>query len=131
MTIDELSRVDEGLASAPVYEVVTGGVALVGSACTRCGAVAFPRRVICIRCGGPHVERVLKGTGSVHSWTTIANPPHGFYEEITYGCIDLDEGPRVMAPLADTPPDFGARVRVVPGFGRLGAAGFRFEACDA
>jgi uncharacterized OB-fold protein len=131
MTIDELSRIDDGLASAPVYEAVVGGVTLVGSACAECAAVAFPRRVICIRCGGPHQERVLKGTGCVHSWTTIANPPHGFDDEITYGCIDLDEGPRLMAPLENTPAAFGARVRVVPGSGRLGAAGFRFEVCDA
>lgn len=124
-------RIDDGLAAAPVFEEEDGVLRLLGSACPRCGAVAFPRRQVCVRCAGPHEPKALSGAGRLHSWTRLANPPHGFEGELRYGCVDLAEGPRVLAPIVDVSPAIGAAVQVVAGSGRHGARGFRFEVRDA
>lgn len=125
-------RFDAGLAGAPVFEEDGAEVRLLGSTCGRCGAVAFPRRVVCVRCGGEHAPTRLSGAGRLHSWTLMANPPFGFEGELLYGCVDLAEGPRVLAALADGgEPAIGAAVQAIPGPVRHGAAGFRFEVRDA
>ncbi|NLT04813.1 MAG: hypothetical protein GXY03_00740 [Solirubrobacterales bacterium] len=127
----ESKRIDDGLEAAPVFEAAGPEVRLLGSECPRCGAVAFPRREVCVRCAGPHRPRELSGAGRLHSWTRLANPPHGFDGELRYGCVDLVEGPRVLAPVADAEPAIGVAVQAVPGAGRHGADGFRFEVRDA
>lgn len=124
-------RVDDGLSAAPVFEFEHDSVRLLGSRCTGCGTVAFPRRVVCIHCGAKQQPLRLSGSGSLHSWTRLANPPHGFDRELYYGCIDLDEGPRVLGMLADERPHIGQRVQARPAAGRHGALGFRFVARDA
>jgi uncharacterized OB-fold protein len=129
-TITE-QRIDDGLAAAPVFDQDGDEVRLLGSACPRCGAVAFPRREVCVRCAGPHEPRELSGAGRLHSWTRVANPPAGFEGELRYGCVDLVEGPRVLAPLVDEQPAIGMAMQAVPGPGRNGARGFRFEVRDA
>lgn len=124
-------RIDDGLSSAPVFEQEQEVVRLLGSVCRSCGATAFPRREVCIRCGAPHEPLRLSGAGRVHAWTRLANPPHGFEGELHYGCVDLDEGPRVLAPLGPTAPAIDQAVQAVPAPARNGAAGFRFEVRDA
>lgn len=124
-------RVDDGLSAAPVFEQEETVVRLLGSVCRACGATAFPRREVCIRCGSAQDRLRLSGAGNVHAWTRLANPPHGFDGELYYGCVDLDEGPRVLAPLGDGEPHVGQAVQAVPAAVRHGAAGFRFEVRDA
>lgn len=126
-----MRRIDDGEAAAPIFDTVGGEVRLLGSACPNCGAVAFPRREVCVRCAGPQEPKELSGAGRLHSWTRVANPPAGFDGEMRYGCIDLLEGPRVLAPVSDLAPVIGAAVQAVPGAGRDGAGGFWFEVRDA
>ncbi|MGH2945023.1 MAG: Zn-ribbon domain-containing OB-fold protein [Solirubrobacteraceae bacterium] len=124
-------RIDDGLAAAPVFELEGDLVRLLGSICTLCRATAFPARVVCVRCGGPHEQLRLRGAGRIHSWTRLANPPQGFDEAQAYACVDLEEGPRVLALLGGGPAAFGAPVQAVPAAARNGASGFRFEVADA
>lgn len=124
-------RIDDGLSSAPVFEQEGDVVRLLGSVCRSCGATAFPRRVVCVRCGSAHDELRLSGAGRVHAWTKLANPPHGFDGEPYYGCVDLDEGPRVLGLLGDEEPRIDVGVQAVPAPARSGVAGFRFEVRDA
>lgn len=121
------TRIDEGLSAAPVFETDGLVTRLLGSLCPLCGAVAFPRRVVCLECGGSPEPATLTGSGKVHSWTRLANPPFGFDEPIWYACVDLDEGPRVLAAMTRGPVAIGASVQAVPSALRRAAFGFRFE----
>jgi uncharacterized OB-fold protein len=131
MSSPSTRRVDDRLEAAPVFEVDGAVVRLLGSDCPNCGAVAFPQRVVCVRCGGPQTPHRLTGSGTVHSWTTLANPPHGFDRPIGYGCVDLDEGPRVLGLVGDGGLRIGTSVQAVPARARHEAQGFRFEVVDA
>jgi uncharacterized OB-fold protein len=127
VTLSDTRRVDDGLGAAPAFEITGDVAALLGSRCSRCGTVAFPRRSVCIRCCGPQEPFRLSGWGTLQAWTRLANPPHGFDRAIQYGCVDLDEGPRVLAILGDEMPRAGQRVRARPATVRYGALGFRFD----
>lgn len=131
MTKLEERRLDDGLAAAPVFEDNGETVRLLGSVCEVCSRVAFPRRVVCLWCGGEQSSYVLSGAGTLHSWTHLANPPFGFDSAIYYGCIDLDEGPRALCVLGGGPPRSGVRVQAVPADVKHGARGFCFEVADA
>lgn len=44
---------------------------LIGNSCSTCGAVTFPRRTGCGRCGSVDIEpRTLQSTGTLWSWTS-------------------------------------------------------------
>lgn len=125
-------RIDDGLSSAPVFEQEPDGtLRLLGSMCISCGARAFPRRVVCIRCGSAQKPLRLSGEGHLHSWTRLVTPPFGFDDELYYGCVDLVEGPRILCVLGDGEPRIGDRVRAMPAATRHGALGFRFEVVNA
>jgi len=122
---------DAGLAAAPVFEADGAVTRLLGSRCRRCDAVAFPRREVCLFCARGNTEARLSGRGTVHSWTLIDTPPWGFEGSLGYVCVDLDEGPRLLAPLVSAAaPAIGAAVQAVPGAVKLGHQGFRFEVVD-
>jgi uncharacterized OB-fold protein len=131
MTTTEQVRVDDGLAAAPVFDYEMDGVRLLGSRCKGCGLAAFPRRRVCLRCGGEQEPLRLGGEGHIHAWTRMENPPAGFEGELLYGAVDLSEGPRVLAPLAGRSPRTGDPVQAVAGTARNGAIAFRFEVQDA
>lgn len=63
------------------------------------------------------MEVQLKGTGEVHSFTTVTDPPAGFEDQAPYvlALVKLDEGPMVTAQLTDldTPVEIGMRVEMV------------------
>jgi uncharacterized OB-fold protein len=120
-------RIDDRLASRPVFAVHGEDFKLLGSRCESCGAAAFPRRVVCIRCGGAQTALELSGAGTIHSWTHLENPPDGFDKAVFYGCVDLVEGPRVLGLLGDEQPRIGDAVQAVHAPARHGAEGFRFE----
>jgi uncharacterized OB-fold protein len=124
-------RLDEDLGIEPLFEECDGIVRLNGSRCRTCGVTAFPPRVVCLECGGAHERALLSGRGVLHSSTTVENPPSGFDCAYGYGCVDLDEGPRLLAPLGGRPLEVGQAVQAVPARVRDSLAGFRFEARDA
>jgi uncharacterized OB-fold protein len=84
---------------------------LLGSRCTACGEVFFPRRVVCARCLHTGCEDVELGPGgTLYTWTYVHMPFFGRKEadRVGYGVgqVDLPEGPRVQAVLSGGPDDF-------------------------
>lgn len=86
--------------------------------CRACAWAVFYPRVLCPNCHSTVLEwRPASGLGHVHSRSTIlSRPADGQTEPGRHVIIlvDLDEGPRMMSHLPDTPPDtiaIGTRVR--------------------
>lgn len=61
------TRFDRGLAAFPAFAGEGDVVRLLGSRCTACEAFAFPRRMVCLRCGGETVDATLSGRGVLHA----------------------------------------------------------------
>ncbi|WP_320670497.1 Zn-ribbon domain-containing OB-fold protein [Patulibacter defluvii] len=134
MSAPATTRFDEGLSAAPVFRDDDGVARLLGSSCPSCGTVAFPRRHVCLACGGAPQPRELRGAGVVHAFADVANPPHGFAAGYRYLCVDLDEGGRVLAPATGDGVAIavGARVQARVAPVRDDHQGFRFaEVVDA
>lgn len=73
-------------------------------ACTACGHVVFPRRLLCPRCGGAELAERAAEEGVLEEVTASRS-------SIRIGSIRTDAGPVVLARLlADLEP--GARVRL-------------------
>jgi uncharacterized OB-fold protein len=124
-------RIEEDLGVQPLFEEEGDAVRLIGSRCRECGAVAFPPRLVCLECGGEQEKTRLSGDGVLHSFTAVANPPRGFEQGYAYGCVDLVEGPRILAALQGDAFRIGQAVRAVAAPVRDRLTGFRFEASDA
>ena len=78
------------------------------SKCKGCGAVWFPPRLICSKCGKKEFEDVvLPGTGKVKTFTVIRVAPSEFCDEAPYavGIVDLDGGPAIQCQIADCEPE--------------------------
>ncbi len=70
---------------------------LIGSRCRDCGAVAFPRRVVCHKCAGENVGEIpLSQRGKLASFTVAWAAPEGFKPPVIMGYIDLPEGVRLV-----------------------------------
>lgn len=81
--------------------------ALLGSRCTNCGNVLFPRVDSCTYCATEHPEPVeLSTTGTLWSWTAVTAPPPGYQGEVPFGIgvVELPEGIRVITRLTDSDP---------------------------
>ena len=82
---------------------------LMGSKCTKCGALSVPPRPICIKCHGSDMEWIeMKGKGQLTAFTPIAiGPPfmiaEGFDRKHPYvsAVVQLEEGTGVDARLED------------------------------
>lgn len=93
-----------------------GAIELVGGRCRDCGYPLAFRRPGCPVCGGEVAEATFGPGGRIWSATVVrvATPDREPPYALAY--VDLDDGPRVLAHLADVavPPDVGTRVRLVP-----------------
>jgi uncharacterized OB-fold protein len=112
--------------SLPLYGASIGQrLRLEAGRCRECGTLAYPQRPVCLCCGGGDfaVER-LSGSGTVHTYTVIApgGAPAEFDEQqamtgaLAVAVVDLAEGVRLTAQLADVPPErlgVGLAVRAV------------------
>ena len=79
---------------------------LIGSKCRDCGAVAFPKRVVCHRCLGENVAEIpLSKRGKLASFTVAWAAPEGIKPPVILGYIDLPEGVRVFSMLTGCPPE--------------------------
>jgi len=81
---------------------------LVGEICEHCNGKIFPPRDVCPECEAPAKTPLLfSGRGEVYSYSTVYNPPRGFEEFSPYSValVRLEEGPMVIAQLADVDPD--------------------------
>lgn len=87
---------------------------LIGSRCTACGVVTFPRQASCPRCASLAVEeRLLARRGTLWSWTIqcfapkappyVAVDPEAF-EPYGVGYVELPGEVRVEARLTESDP---------------------------
>jgi uncharacterized OB-fold protein len=87
------------------YEQFLNEQKIMGSKCSKCGALALPPRPICISCFSREMEWVqLKGSGKLVAFTSIVvAPPYmvkeGFNRNNPYvvGVVELDEGVKAVA----------------------------------
>jgi uncharacterized protein len=88
---------------------------LIGSRCTACGVVAFPRQPSCPRCASLEVsERLLGRRGTLWSWTIQCFPPKSppyvpvdpeAFQPYGVGYVELPGELRVEARLTEADPD--------------------------
>jgi uncharacterized OB-fold protein len=114
-------------AIAPDLFVGSGErVALLGSACKSCGAVAFPAARSCARCAGTQVEVIeLPRRGRLWTWTLqrfMPKPPYRSCEtQLTFepfglGYVELPGALRVESRLLENDPgklSIGAEMELV------------------
>jgi uncharacterized OB-fold protein len=83
---------------------------LLGSRCTRCGEVAFPKQSSCPACTSDSTEEVrLARRGTLWTWTIQRFPPPppylGRFEPYGVGYVELPEGVRIEARLTTADPE--------------------------
>ena len=79
---------------------------LIGSRCRDCGAVAFPKRVVCHQYLSENVEeKPLSKRGKLASFTVAWAAPEGIQPPIILGYVDLPEGVRIFSMLTGCPPE--------------------------
>ena len=118
------------MASVPVADGIFTWPAdepqLIGGRCASCGAVVFPRKPSCPRCGTPDMaEHLLPRTGTLVSWTTqefLPKEPYASgetdetFKPFGVGLVQLGDEVRVEARLTEHDPaklDFGLPVELV------------------
>ena len=78
---------------------------LIGSKCQSCGAMAFPKRVICHKCLSDNVVEIpLSKRGKLASFVVAWAAPEGFQPPMMLGYIDLPEGVRVLSMVTGCEP---------------------------
>ena len=78
---------------------------LIGSKCQSCGAVAFPRRVVCHKCRSDSVSEIaLSKRGKLASFTVAWAAPEGMKPPLILGYIDLPEGVRLLSMVTGVEP---------------------------
>jgi uncharacterized OB-fold protein len=102
--------IDDGLVGE-----VRGEPRLIGSECTQCGVVTFPRQASCPRCASVAVrERLLAREGTLWSWTIQCFPPKSppyavddpdGFEPYGVGYVELPGEVRVEARLTVADPE--------------------------
>jgi len=78
---------------------------LIGSKCSHCGTVFFPKRVICSKCRrkGKLEDIQLKGDGKIHTYSVINTPTDDFKRIAPYvvAIVELDEGAKITTQIVD------------------------------
>jgi uncharacterized OB-fold protein len=101
-----------------LFRELPDGPRLVGSRCTACGEVAFPRQPSCPSCAGADTEEILLGArGTLWTWTIQRFPPptppyacaRDAFQPFGVGYVELPEGVRVEARLTENDP---AKLRI-------------------
>lgn len=80
---------------------------LEASRCEKCGAVAFPARVVCPSCRGRKFAKIaLEPKGKVLTWTVIHVGPSSHKHEVPYALavVELAGGARITCQIADVDP---------------------------
>jgi len=101
--------------SIPTYSrSIPQRYALIGAKCKSCGAVNLPRTISCLKCGAADFERAkLSGRGRIYCYTMISrggSPPEFSTQQNIVGSyhvavVELEEGPKIVAQLADCKPE--------------------------
>jgi uncharacterized OB-fold protein len=99
---------------------------LIGNRCPACGAVTFPVRSGCARCGSAELERyLLANRGTLWTWTTQGFPPGGDFNGTStvsdrsvpwfVGLVELPGELRVeglLVGITEETPEIGMAVRL-------------------
>ena len=100
---------------------------LIGTKCTSCGRNFYPPRTFCPDCRreGHILEHAFSGSGTVVTWTVIhnGNDQYDYLAPYPLAIVQLDEGPRLTAPLACDPGEVSIGMRVKSVFRRMGTDG--------
>ncbi len=95
--------------------------------CKKCGKLFFPKRLVCDSCRGREFELVQQClTGKVLTYTVLHSAPPGFKKDMPYivGVVELDNGVRLTAQIADIEPErVKTGMRVYMEFRRIGETG--------
>lgn len=89
------------------------------SKCNQCGARHFPPRQVCDDCGSTDVVAVtMSDTGRVLTYAVVRTAGPDFAAEAPYvvAVLEMDDGTRTMAQVADVAPEdvrSGMKVRLV------------------
>ena len=96
--------VEEGLFHIPSSTI--DRPYLIGSKCSRCGNVTFPRRPICPRCIKPGTmeEHHIYGKGKLNTFSIVNAALPGFKAPSIQAYVDLDEGPRIWSLITGVEP---------------------------
>lgn len=85
--------------------------------CRACGAYQHPAESFCYHCPSTELDwETVPGHGTVYSFIVVHQRYHpAFADHLPYvvATVQLDEGPRLLAPMLDEPTtiEIGARVR--------------------
>lgn len=92
----------------------------LGVRCQDCHSTVFPPRAICSECGGKTSEEImLRGYGTIRTFTVIRVPPGSRKAPYVIVMVELDEGPYVIGNLLELEPDragmqlIGKRVKMI------------------
>ena len=112
--------------SLPIFSSsIDDRLRLVAGKCSSCGLLAYPKRSVCINCGGDEfINTPLSGEGVLYTYSLVAGngAPSEFDDEQTMtgdilcGVVELREGPKVMVRLSEVNPDkveIGMKIRGV------------------
>jgi len=102
----------------------------IGSKCGSCGALDFPPRAVCPRCGRRSVGKMerlkLGGRGKGVTFTIIHDAPKAFdmMKPYVLAIVELDEGLRVTSQVIDVDPaEVKIGMPVESAFRKLGEEG--------
>ena len=102
----------------------------IGSKCGSCGAIDFPPRAVCPRCGRRSIGKMermkLGGRGKIVTYTIVHDAPKAFdmMKPYVLAIVELDEGLRVTSTVIDVEPDqVKIGMRVESAFRKLGEEG--------
>ena len=97
----------DGGSSRPIWNGLVGkdelGPYLVGGRCTSCGFITLGVRDACPMCWSRNVMTPVPigRTGRVYTCTVVYQAPEGYSAPFAVGYIDIEEGVRVFAHLAN------------------------------
>ena len=81
---------------------------LIGSRCRECGAVYYPKRFRCVKCGSMDMEAIeLPKRGVIKSYTVVRQLPDRYnrYKPYILALIELEEGLTILGQIVDIEPD--------------------------
>ena len=83
--------------------------------CDECERVYFPPRPFCSECGSRSVSVfAASGRGKLHTYVINHRPAPGFEGPYAIAVVELEEGPRMMTNIVDSPQTPAALVLDMP-----------------
>lgn len=120
VTNDALSQSEPHFVAPGLVDASSPEPRLVAGKCKACGALSFPKAVVCPACLSQDIEAAhLASEGALYSFATVHQAPKNWIVPYHLGYVDLTDGIRVLAHIEGTPRIEG-KVRL--GVGRVGTA---------